>query len=221
MTWTVIARKEFADARRSLMLWAIVVLIAAMTSLAAVVMVLVPGVDGDAVNAIGGASQFAAMLVPIMALIAAYLAIAGERESGSLKILLGLPPSRGEVMAGKFLGRAAVVGVGIAVGFGVSGVVTALVYADFPLVEFLVVTGLSAVLGISFVGIAIGISAVTATRSRAMTAAVSVFLLLTLFWDLVPQGVHKYTRRIPRPLRSGRKPTPDDTNTRDGYPDSP
>ncbi len=190
MTWAVIARKEFADARRSLMLWAIVILIAGMTSLAAAVMRLIPGVDGDAVTAIGGASQFAAMLVPIMALIAGYLAIAGERESGSLKVLLGLPPTRRDVLVGKFLGRAAVVGIGIALGFAVSGVVTAALYADFPLVDFLVVTLLSATLGISFVGIAIGISAVTAKRSRAMTLAVGAYLGLTLLWDLVPQGLH-------------------------------
>ena len=190
MSWAVIAGKEFEDALRSRMLWAIVVLIAGMTSLAAGVMVLVPGIPGDPVSAIGAASQFAAMLVPIMALIAGYLAIAGERESGSLKILLGLPPSRGEVISGKFLGRAAVVGLGIAIGFAVSGVVTWALYGSLPVRGFLFVVLLSALLGISFVGIAVGISATTATRSRAMTLAVGAYLALTLLWDLVPQGVH-------------------------------
>lgn len=190
MTWAVIARKEFEDALRSRMLWAIVGLIAGMTSLAAGVMVLVPGIEGDPVSAIGAASQFGAVLVPIMALIAGYLAIAGERESGSLKILLGLPPSRAEVISGKFIGRSAVVGLGIGLGFAVSGVVTWALYGSVPLSDFLVVTVLSAALGISFVGIAVGISATTATRSRAMTLAVGVYLALTLLWDIVPQGVH-------------------------------
>ncbi len=190
MTWLVIARKEFEDALRSRMLWAIVVLIAAMTSLASGVMVLVPGVEGDPVSAIGAASQFAAMLVPIMALIAGYLAIAGERESGSLKILLGLPPSRRAVVTGKFLGRAGVVGIGISIGFAISGVVTFALYGVLPVVDFLGTTVLSSVLGISFVGIAVGISSVTATRSRAMTLAVAAYLVLTLLWDMVPQGVH-------------------------------
>lgn len=190
MTWLVIARKEFEDALRSRMLWAIVLLIAAMTSVAAAVMVFVPGLEGDPVTAIGGASQFAAMLVPIMALIAGYLAIAGERESGSLKILLGLPPSRGEVLIGKFLGRAGVVGIGIAIGFAISGVVTYALYGVLPVVDFLGVTVLSSILGISFVGIAVGISSVTAARSRAMTLAVGAYLVLTLLWDMVPQGLH-------------------------------
>ncbi|MFB6085912.1 MAG: ABC transporter permease subunit [Halodesulfurarchaeum sp.] len=190
MTWLVIARKEFEDALRSRMLWAIVVLIAAMTSLAAGVMVLVPGVSGDPVSAIGAASQFAAMLVPIMALIAGYLAIAGERESGSLKILLGLPPSRGEVLLGKFLGRAGVVGIGVGAGFAISGVITRALYGVVPVLDFVGVTLLSAALGICFVGIAVGISATTAVRSRAMTLAVAAYLVLTLLWDMVPQGVH-------------------------------
>ncbi|MFC7174984.1 ABC transporter permease [Haloplanus litoreus] len=114
--WLTIARKEFADALRSRMIWGIVVIIAVMTSLSAGISLLIPDVEGGAEMAIGGASQFAGLLVPIMALIAAYLAIAGERESGSLKVILGLPPSRGEVLLGKFLGRSGVVAIGLALG---------------------------------------------------------------------------------------------------------
>lgn len=190
MTTLVVARKEFADARRSRMLWVIVGLIAAMTALAAGVVALIPGAQGGPATAIGAASQFAAILVPIMALIAGYLSIAGERESGSLKVLLGLPTTREEVVVGKFLGRAAVVAVGVAAGFAVAGVVTAVVFGTVPVVAFLGIIALTAALGVSFVGIATGISAVTATRSRAMTLAVGTYLALTLLWDLLPQGVH-------------------------------
>jgi len=190
MTWPTIARKEFADALGSRMLWAIVAIIAVMTSLSAALSLLVPELEGGAETAIGGASQFAGLLVPIMALIAAYLAIAGERESGSLKVLLGLPPSRGEVLVGKFFGRSGVVAVGLGLGFAVSGVVTLAVYGTLPLTAFVGTTALTAFLGVAFVGIAVGISALTATRARAMTLAVSAYLGLTLLWDLVPNGVH-------------------------------
>jgi ABC-2 type transport system permease protein len=188
--WLTIARKEFADALRSRMIWGIVVIIAVMTSLSAGISLLIPDVEGDAEMAIGGASQFAGLLVPIMALIAAYLAIAGERESGSLKVILGLPPSRGEVLLGKFLGRSGVVAIGLALGFVVSGVVTAVLYGGLPVVAFIGTTVLTVLLGVSFVGIAIGISAVTATRARAMTLAITAYLGLTLLWDLAPNAVH-------------------------------
>jgi ABC-2 type transport system permease protein len=190
MTWPTIARKEFADALGSRMLWAIVAIIAVMTSLSAGLSLLIPEMEGGAETAIGGASQFAGLLVPIMALIAAYLAVAGERESGSLKVLLGLPPSRGEVLVGKFLGRSGVVAVGLVLGFAVSGVVTLAIYGAVPLAAFVGTTVLTAFLGVAFVGIAIGISALTATRARAMTLAITAYLGLTLLWDLVPNGVH-------------------------------
>jgi ABC-2 type transport system permease protein len=190
MTWSTIARKEFDDALRSRMLWAIVALIAAMTSLSAALSLLVPELDGGAEMAVGGASQFAGLLVPIMALVAAYLAIAGERESGSMKVLLGLPPSRGEVLLGKFLGRGGVVTIGLVLGFTVSGVVTLALYGELPLAAFVGTTALTAALGVAFVGIAVGISALSATRARAMTVSIAAYLGLTLLWDLLPNAVH-------------------------------
>ncbi|MFW5918844.1 MAG: ABC transporter permease subunit [Halanaeroarchaeum sp.] len=188
MSTFVVARKEFADAVRSRTLWGIVGIIAVMTSLAIAVSAFVPG-QTSVYTAIGGAAQFAGLLVPIMALVAAYLAIAGERESGSIKILLGLPPSRGAVLLGKFLGRSLVVVVGIVVGFTLAAVALVAIYGTVPAVAFGSVTLLSAALGVAFVGIAIGISATTATRARAMTYGVSAYLLLTLLWDLVPEVV--------------------------------
>ena len=187
-----IARKEFGDALRSRVVWAIVAVIAAVSSLSAALPLLVPEADVGAgpEAAIGGASQFAGLLVPIMALIAAYLSVAGERESGSLKVLLGLPPSRGEVLAGKFLGRGVAVAAGIAAGFAISGAVTAVLYGGLPLVAFLATTALTVLLAVSFLGIAVGISAVTATRARAMTLAITAYLGLTLLWDLAPNGLH-------------------------------
>jgi len=190
MTWPTIARKEFADAVRARILWGIVAVIAVMTSLSAGIGVLVPSADTDPTTAIGGAAQFAGLLVPILALIAAYLAIAGERESGSLKILLGLPPSRGEVLVGKFLGRSAVVALGLTLGFAVSGVVTVAIYGGLPMTPFLGALAATIGLGITYVGIAIGISAVAATRARAMTVAITAYLVLAVLWDLVPNAVH-------------------------------
>jgi hypothetical protein len=44
-----------------------------------------------------------ALLIPLAALVAAYLSIAGERESGSIKFALSLPISRGDLVLGKTL----------------------------------------------------------------------------------------------------------------------
>ncbi|WP_435320592.1 ABC transporter permease subunit [Haloarchaeobius sp. TZWSO28] len=185
-----IARKEVDDSVRSRLLWGIVGLVAVLTSFAAAMLQFVPGVEADALAGINGATELATLLVPIVALVAAYLAIAGERESGSVKVLLGFPPSRAEVVAGKFLGRAALVIVGVSAGYAVSGVVTLLVYGSLPVVAFAATLALTAFLGAVFVAIAVGLSALSATRSRAMTGSIAVYLVLTLFWDFVPQGTY-------------------------------
>ncbi|WP_254832760.1 ABC transporter permease [Haloglomus salinum] len=190
MTWTVVARKEFTDAFRARILWGIVAIIGVLTGAITLATRFIPGIEPNPLTGLGAAAQFAAMLVPIMSLVAAYLAIAGERESGSVKVLLGLPPSRGEVVLGKFLGRGGVVGLGLVLGFTVAGVATAAAYGTLPVSTFVSITLLTVMLGVTFVGIAVGISAATGTRARAMTVSIAVYLVLVLLWDLLPQGLH-------------------------------
>ena len=190
MNALVIARKEFDDARRSRLLWALVGFVALFVTATMGVPLLVPALGADPLQGLGAASEFAAILVPVVALVAAYLALAGERESGSLRILLGLEPDRRTIVLGKFLGRGAVVALGVGAGFLLAGVVGWALYGGLPVVAFLAVTALTAGLGVAFVGIAVGISAATATRSRAMTVGIAAYLSLTLLWDLLPQGLH-------------------------------
>ena len=190
MTWLVVARKEFADAVRARVLWGIVAVIGILAGGLAVVTRFLPGIEPEPLTALGAASEFAAILVPILSLVAAYLALAGERESGSVKVLLGLPPSRAEVVLGKFVGRGAVVAVGLTLGFGVVGLATAAAYGGLPVTRFVGLTALTVGLGVAFVGIAVGISAASATRARAMSLSIAVYLGFVLLWDLVPQGLY-------------------------------
>lgn len=190
MTWSVVARKEFTDAVRARVLWGIVAVIGLLTAGIVVATRLIPGIQPDPLVGLGAATEFAAILVPILSLVAAYLAIAGERESGSMKVLLGLPPSRWEVLVGKFLGRGAVVALGVGLGFVIAGVGTAVAYGSVPLLAFAASTLLTAALGVVFVGIAVGISAATATRARAMTGSIAIYLVFVLLWDLLPQGLY-------------------------------
>ncbi|MFB6354263.1 MAG: ABC transporter permease [Halobacteriales archaeon] len=190
MTWRVVARKEFTDAVRARVLWAIVAVIGLLTAGIVVATRFIPGIQPRPQVGLGAATEFAAILVPILSLVAAYLAIAGERESGSMKVLLGLPPSRWEVLVGKFLGRGAVVAVGVALGFAIAGVGTAVAYGSVPLAAFAASTLLTAALGVVFVGIAVGISAATSTRARAMTGSIATYLVFVLLWDLLPQGLY-------------------------------
>jgi ABC-2 type transport system permease protein len=197
MSWRVIAAREFSDAVRSRLLWGLVAIVAVVIGGTASVPLLIPAMNASLLTGLGAASEFAAILVPVVALVAAYLAIAGERESGSLRLLLGLEPNRRTVVLGKFLGRSAVVAAGLAAGFLLAGVVLFLAYGSLQPVAFLTVLGLTVVLGVSYVGIAVGISAATGTRARAMTLGIATYLSLSLLWDLFPQGAHLVVEGAP------------------------
>ncbi|WP_158056344.1 ABC transporter permease subunit [Halorussus halophilus] len=188
MSWLVVARKDFEDAVRSKMLWSIILLFVLATAGTIAALDQVLELDAD------GATQLltlpAGLIIPISALVAAYLAIAGERESGSIKILLGLPHTRRDVVVGKLLGRAGVVAAAVVVAFAVTGVVLAALYGTVSFGQFVMLTLLTVLFGTTFVGIAVGISATSASRSRAMASAVGVFVLFQILWDYVPAAIY-------------------------------
>jgi ABC-2 type transport system permease protein len=205
MSWAVVARKDFEDAARSKMLWVITVLFVLATA-GAMYAVGALSENFTAKDAVGFLSSPATLLVPLAALVVAYLAIAGERESGSIKLLLGLPHSRRDVLIGKLLGRSAVVAVATVVAFIAGAIVLAIQYGSFPVTDFLVQGVVTFIFGMVFVGIAIGFSAMTATRSRAMAAAIGLFFLFELIWDIVPLGVYYVVKGSTPSLESGFPP---------------
>jgi ABC-2 type transport system permease protein len=179
----VVAKRDFENARRSYLLAGVI----GVFSLLVFLVTALPGLLSD--SPIGGRAAVvlitfpAGVLIPVTAVIASYLAIAGERESGSLKILLSLPPSRRDVVLGKFLGRTAVVGVAIAIAFAIGALVAALVYGSLPVGPYLLTAALTALLGVSFVGLSVGLSAATSTRTRAMAPAVGAVIILGPLWQ--------------------------------------
>ncbi len=91
MKWLVVARKDVADAVRSRLFWGVVARFVVVTAGAAGTPALIPALGGNATLALGVTTEFGAIFVTITAIVAAYLSVAGERESGSIRILLGLP----------------------------------------------------------------------------------------------------------------------------------
>jgi ABC-2 type transport system permease protein len=178
-----VAKKDFRGARRSRSLWAVATLLGLVTALI--------GYTYEAYQATPATSAqrlFAQLVVllmlllPIVALVASYMSIAGERESGGVKFLLSVPNTRRDVFVGKLLSRLAVVGAGVVFMF-----VTAAAggYARNGTLPLTLVAGLLAMTllyGSVFVSIAVAVSSAVAARSRAIAAAVgSYFVLVLLF----------------------------------------
>ncbi|WP_302082789.1 ABC transporter permease subunit [Salinibaculum rarum] len=185
-----VAKYDFENSRRSYMLWGVVGVFLALILLLTVVPGLLDNnIPGEFVVTI--ITPVASIFVPLTAVIASYLAIAGERESGQMNILLSLPPSRRDVVLGKFLGRAAVVLGAVVVAFVVALIPSLLLYDGFPAGSFLLTMGLTGLLGLAFVGLAVGISSVSTTRTRAMAPTVGVVILFaTGLWGGLMQAIN-------------------------------
>ena len=196
MSWEAVARKDFRDAVRSRWLWVLSALSILLFAGAAIGRLYVGGGSQQEAAAILRGFLFylkqgTAIIIPLTALVIAYGSITRERESGTIKLLLSLPHSRDDVVLGKFLGRSGVVGLPVLIGFFVallallpaaSGV-DVLVYVEFAL--------LTALLGVVFVGIAVGVSAAANTNQQALVGAGGLFGMFWFLWNFFVTGVNR------------------------------
>lgn len=188
-----VARKDFRDAVRSKTLWvlsALFVLFAA--GMAYVYTLLQEGSGGElsALDLVFFLQSPVALLVPLTGLLLGYKSIAGEIDSGSVKILLSLPHSRSSVVVGKLLGRTAVLTVPVLIGFAVAAVVVVALYATFSPGYYVAFVGLTVLFGLAYVSIAIAVSTTTKSTSRAAVGIFGVFALFNFLWDVIGYGIH-------------------------------
>ncbi|WP_439028017.1 ABC transporter permease [Haloarchaeobius sp. DT45] len=202
MSWAVVARKDFQDAVRSKVLWAISALFILLMAGMVAVFALTEGLfetagQGGAAGAGTAGVNFGPFLflasattlfVTITALVTCHKSIAGERDSGSMKLLLGLPHSRLDVLVGKTVGRTAVLAVPVLLGFVVSYLVAVGYGVDFPLGEYVLFALLTVLFAFVYVSIVVGVSATTGSGSRATTLAIGIFFVFEVLWDVVPTG---------------------------------
>lgn len=183
MSSLVVGKKDFRDAARSRLLWALTGLFVLLVGGLAYAFTTVFASGGEV-----GSSDFvvflqgiASFFISITALLVAYKSIAGERETGTMSFLLGLPVSRRDVVLGKVIGRGAVLSVALLVGFVVAAVVLLAAGGSFDVVPFVLFTLLSVFYAVTFVGVAVSLSSITGESSRAAAAAIG-FWVFDQFW---------------------------------------
>lgn len=189
-----IAKKDYRDASQSRALWGLTVVFTAVMLLLAYVFVEAPELFGGLNDpAFPGLLSFAGagvtLFVPLAAIIVCYKSVAGEREIGSIKVIMSLPTTRSDVFFGKVLGRGAVlttaVGIGVLAGVLLGSILLGSIDVPATLV-FLFVTVFFAV---AYAGIMVGLSALSRSTVRATAAAIGFFVVFELLWDIVPLGV--------------------------------
>lgn len=67
-------------------------------------------------------TSLAVYLVPLVALLMSFDAIAGEIERGTLSLVLTYPVSRGALILGKFIAHLAILAIAVTAGYGVAAI---------------------------------------------------------------------------------------------------
>lgn len=188
MSTLAVAKKEFHDGIRSRVLAGLTVLFGVfMVGTAYYYTEIAPpeGIQGDADPQTIAIMNPTIILLPIIGMMLGYKSISGERESGSLKFLLGLPHTRRDVVCGKLLGRSGIITVSVLVGFAIGGLVLYAFSDAFQIVDFAVLTGVSILLGVVFVSIAIAFSSAVRSSTLATAGAITLVLVFLFLWDVV------------------------------------
>lgn len=127
-------------------------------------------------------------LVPLIALLLGYDAIIGEKEHGSLDLLLSMPVTRFELLLGKYLGLAAALTCSTIIGFGVGllPLISGIDGHDF--VNYAGFVFSSILLGLAFLSLSMLVSVIARDRVAASGAALGLWFFFVLIFDLLVMG---------------------------------
>jgi len=190
MSLSAVIKKDFHDSIRSFsLISATSLFVVFAVGLAAIqwipVMYRDSAVATSTLALLNSMRQPTVFMIPLIGLVLAYDTIAGERESGTLRLLLGLPNSRAQVVAGKCIGRTGVITVSILVGYALAGAVALLTYESFDAVVFGLYTLLTIIYGAVYVAFATGFSAAMRSKQRALVGAGALYTLFLIGWDVL------------------------------------
>ena len=182
MTWRDVATRDVRSASRSAGIWIVGgVQILLFVGLAAVEFVLDGGSFPTYVESLTGV---VAVTTPLVALLLGYKSILAERAGGQLRLALSVPHSRRDVAVGKFVGRSVVFAVPTALALCLAGgVATVLADGSVPWPWLPWFVGVTVLYGVTFVGVAVGVSLSTATGRRVTVGTIGAYLVTVVLWE--------------------------------------
>ena len=131
-------------------------------------------------------TSLAVYLVPLLALLMSFDAVAGEVERGTLPLLLTYPVSRTEVLTGKLIAHLSILAVALVCGYGLAAVAAiasdTAALAGLPALWRLTWTSL--LLGATFLGAGYALSALSRRPSGAAGLAIGLWLAAVVLYDL-------------------------------------
>lgn len=175
-----VARDDFTNARRSYIVLGVV---GVFTLLVGLIFASESSIYDDPYRVLWDVSALVAFLFPLVLAPLVYLSIAGDRISGRIKFVMGLPNSRLEYFVGKFCSRFGTATAAIVLGVLVGFVIALASYTNTPDPgRFAIFAGVSLVYALTFTSIFVAISAATTSRARALFGALGAYFVLIVFW---------------------------------------
>ncbi len=189
----LLAVNEFVDGLRNRWVAAAIILLGTM-ALSLMLVGSAPGGEtraGALAISVVSLASLSVYLLPLIALMLSFDAMVGEFERGTMLLLLTYPISRWQVVMGKFLGHLMILATAIIIGYGGAAVITVLSteagIAGWQ--AYLTMMASSLLLGAVFIAMGYLVSVVVRERSTAAGAAVVLWLLFVVLYDLSLLGV--------------------------------
>jgi len=186
----IVAAKEFRDRIRNRWVLAVTLVFTAFALVIAYFGAAQQGAVGfrSIEVTIASLASLVIYLVPLIALILGFDAIVGERERGSLDLLLSMPLTRFELLMGKFLGLSAALACSTVVGFGVVGLLLGFKLSPQSWFHYAGFIFSSVLLGMAFLSLAVTLSVFATDRARASGGAIALWFFFVLVYDLLLLG---------------------------------
>lgn len=191
----VVARKELRhiSRSRSAQTLLVVLLVSVIGVFQAVARGLGPTSATAAVDNLGLPFQ---LLVPLAAILIGCFTVSGERASGSLRVLLGMPLSRTEIVLGKLVGGLAALAIGVLAAIGFAIPVSLGTFGSVPMRPLIGLGGTTVLFAFAFGGLSIGISAAAATPKRSIAVVIGGYMTMTFLWEPVVVGIHHAASQV-------------------------
>jgi len=186
-----VARKELRDRLRNRWVLAVALVFTAF----ALVIAYAGGAQQGAVGlrsieaTIASLTSLVIYLIPLIALLLGFDAIVGERERGSLDLLLALPITRLELLLGKYLGLAAALALSTLAGFGLVALLLGAQVGPRALEPYAGFMASAVLLGLAFLSLAVMLSVLAGERTRASGMAIALWFFFVLVFDLLLLGL--------------------------------
>jgi len=134
--------------------------------------------------------NLAGFLIPLFALLLGVFSFSSNTEY--LELLATQPLPRSRVLLGKYLGLVMTVLGASVVGFGLPGIVIALVIGPIGALSYLAVIGYSLLLALVFTGISVLISLLSGRTQLSVGIALGVWILFEVVYGVVMLGTTLY-----------------------------